>query len=151
MLGLILNYWHTKKNPFEQFITKIPIVNAMVDFFIAMKNTIAFWIEQRNKQKQNIDTSVYNKWALGELLPDRYMLGLLSEISTKEITEKLGQEKIGFYLPSTPNPLTGYYYILPSDKIIPLNIPFEIGLQIIATGGFLKMADPNDQNKEEKK
>lgn len=141
VLGLVLHHWHTKKNPFEQLIAKISIASAIVNFFIAMKDTLAFWIEQRNKQKQNNNTSIYNKWALGEYLPDRYLLGLVSEIPIKEITEKLGKEKIGFYFPSTPNPLTGYYYILPSDKIIPLDISFEVGLQIIATGGFLKMQD----------
>lgn len=150
ILGLILNYWHAKKNPFEQLIANIPVVNAVVNFFIAMKNTFGFWIEQKNKQKKNVDTSIYNKWVLGELFPGRYMLGLISEISIKEITEKLDKERIGFYLPSTPNPITGYYYILPSDKIIPLNIPFEIGLQIIATGGFVKTADFDNQNENQK-
>lgn len=139
VLGITLHILQTQTGSFWKFIIRIPVFGAIITFLGLMKNTFAFFIKQKDKQKKDINNSIYNKWAIATLFPGRYMLGLVSEVSLKQITQKLGPEYINFYLPSTPNPTTGYLYILHRDEIIPLNISLETGLQLIAVGGFLKM------------
>lgn len=45
------------------------------------------------------------------------------------------------FVPTTPNPTSGFLIILPADEITQLDIPVEQGMQYIISVGFLSLSD----------
>ncbi len=48
------------------------------------------------------------------------------------------------FLPTTPNPTSGYFLIVPESSVIPLDIPVEEAFKLIISGGIVSY----DANKE---
>ncbi|MEW6724517.1 MAG: DUF502 domain-containing protein [Bacillota bacterium] len=54
-----------------------------------------------------------------------------------EVQEKTEQEVYNVFLPTTPNPTSGYLLLLPKDDIIFLDMSVEDGLKMVISGGVL--------------
>ena len=39
---------------------------------------------------------------------------------------------------STPNPTTGFYHLVPADRVIPVDLTVEQGLQMVVSGGVIR-------------
>ena len=69
------------------------------------------------------------------------------------ISEDLNQENldllVNIFVPTTPNPTTGFTVVLPKEKIIPLGFPVEQGLKmIVSVGMFNPGVSKNDSNSD---
>jgi uncharacterized membrane protein len=42
------------------------------------------------------------------------------------------------FIPTTPNPTSGFLILMPEEKIKPLNVPFESAIKMIFTAGMVK-------------
>jgi uncharacterized membrane protein len=55
----------------------------------------------------------------------------------KEISEKLGREFINVFLPTTPNPTSGFYLIVPKDEAIETDIDPDLAFKLIISAGIV--------------
>jgi uncharacterized membrane protein len=60
----------------------------------------------------------------------------------KEVAEKLGTPHIHVFVPTTPNPTSGFFMIVPKDSVIELSISVEDALKHIVSMGTVP---PNGQ------
>jgi uncharacterized membrane protein len=51
------------------------------------------------------------------------------------------EELVNIFIPSTPNPTTGYFLMLPPDQVWDVNISMEEASKIIISGGLLSTTD----------
>ncbi|MBN1498967.1 MAG: DUF502 domain-containing protein [Spirochaetes bacterium] len=58
------------------------------------------------------------------------------EIDFKEFTD--GKKRFTVFIPTTPNPTSGFMAIIPEDKLKKLDINAEDALKLILTGGIIK-------------
>ena len=56
---------------------------------------------------------------------------------TGESTDTKGNEYYNLFVPTTPNPTSGYLIIIRKNKTIDANITVDEGLSIIISGGML--------------
>ena len=62
-------------------------------------------------------------------------------------TNKFPDEKmLSLFMPTTPNPTTGFYFIVPEKDTISLNLTIEEAFKIIVSGGVLS---PKGEKQEE--
>src|SRR5690606_20108061 len=58
--------------------------------------------------------------------------------ATGEFTRRPdGRKMIAVFLPTTPNPTSGYLLYLPPEDVLDTNIPVEDGARMIISGGIL--------------
>ena len=76
---------------------------------------------------------------------DSYALAFITGlIDHGEIQEKINHPKVvTVFVPTTPNPTSGFLLLIPEDKIIKLNISVEKAFKIIISGGVL--TEENDK------
>lgn len=68
---------------------------------------------------------------------DSYCIGFVtSEINTV-FSLKTGQKLVAVFIPTTPNPTSGYLLYYPESDIIDLNIPVEAAIKLVMSGGIL--------------
>lgn len=57
---------------------------------------------------------------------------------TKEmIEEKTGEKYLGVFSPTTPNPTTGFCFILKEDEVVDAGLSVEDAMKIVISGGIL--------------
>lgn len=61
-----------------------------------------------------------------------------------EAFKKMGHVKsYTVFIPTTPNPTSGFLAVIPEDKIRKLDIPVEDAIKLILTGGMVKNSSPD--------
>ena len=56
---------------------------------------------------------------------------------TARVVGKNGEPMSAVYVPTTPNPTSGYLVIVPDEQLIPTDIPVDEAMKIVISGGFL--------------
>ena len=53
----------------------------------------------------------------------------------KKITEKIGKELVNVFVPTTPNPTSGFLLMVPKKDLIYLDMDFEQASKFIVSAG----------------
>ena len=70
-----------------------------------------------------------------------YTLGFVTGAPGQEIRSKVGQNAISVFLPTTPNPTSGYLVIMPEDDLIQVDMSVEEALTYIISVGIVTASD----------
>ncbi len=65
-----------------------------------------------------------------------FAMGFVTNNITGEIAEKIGHNMVACFVPTTPNPTSGFLLIVPLDRVTPLSISVEEGIRFIISGGI---------------
>lgn len=108
----------------DTILVRIPLVKGI---YTGVKQiTDAFSIENR---------SAFQKVALVEYPhPGTYALGFITSRGALESHPDM----VSIFLPTTPNPTSGFLLFLPKESVTPLDISVEDGLKLIISGGVVK-------------
>jgi len=74
-----------------------------------------------------------------------YSIGFVTGIASGEVQTKTAEKVVNVFLPTTPNPTTGFYILIPEKDVIPLDMSVEDAFKLIITGG---MVGPESSRKE---
>ncbi len=62
------------------------------------------------------------------------------------LTKDLGRDVVTVFLPTTPNPTSGFFLIVPREDVVSLEMPIDEGLKLVVTAGVLSRDNPDDAN-----
>ncbi|OIN85322.1 MAG: hypothetical protein AUJ12_09765 [Alphaproteobacteria bacterium CG1_02_46_17] len=66
-----------------------------------------------------------------------YMMGFLTGRTEGEVQELTDKEMVNIFIPTTPNPTSGFLVFVPADEVIDLNMSVDDGLKMIISGGMI--------------
>ena len=72
-----------------------------------------------------------------------YCIGFTTGTVKGEIKESLGQSGINVFIPTTPNPTSGLFLIVPRENIHFLKMTVEDGMKLVISGG--SVAPPSQE------
>lgn len=111
----------------EGILARIPIARSV---YVTLKQVIDSFVSQnRNAFKQVVMVEYPRKGI--------YSVGFLTGAAREEARAQTGQKMLNVFLPSTPNPTTGWLVLVPEDQVIPLDIPVEEGLKLVISAGMV--------------
>jgi uncharacterized membrane protein len=70
-----------------------------------------------------------------------YTIGFVTGTPSQEILSKIGQKNVSVFLPTTPNPTSGYLVMMPEDDLIQVNMSVEEALTYIISVGIVTSTD----------
>lgn len=73
-----------------------------------------------------------------------YCIGFVTANTTGEIPEILDKEMVSIFVPTTPNPTSGFLLFLPRADVMPLNMSVETAIKTVMSAGVMN----TDQIKE---
>ena len=109
---------------FENVLKKIPILRTIYSAIGQMTDTFT----KKNENKKNVVLVEYPRkgsWAVGFATKD----------NEGEISEKTKKELVNVFVPTTPNPTSGFLLMFPKDEIIYLDLTFEEASKFIVSAG----------------
>jgi uncharacterized membrane protein len=108
-------------------VTRIPLINRI---YLAIKQiSKAFLTEQREVFKNAVLIEYPRKGV--------YSIAFYTQKSKGEIKNKLPDECVSVFVPTTPNPTSGYLLFVPSSDVIMLDMTIEEALKLVISGGVV--------------
>ena len=109
---------------FNDLLKKIPILRTIYSAIGQMAETLA----PKRKRKKSVVLVEYPRkgsWAVGFATKD----------NKGEISKKTNQSLVNVFVPTTPNPTSGFLLMFPKDEIIYLDMNFEEASKFIVSAG----------------
>ena len=108
----------------EAILNKIPIIRTI---YSAVEQLIETFTKSKS-DKKNVVLVEYPRKGV-------YAVGFATKENTGEIKKKSGKEMINVFVPTTPNPTSGFLLMFPKDEIIYLDLTFEEASKFIVSAG----------------
>jgi uncharacterized membrane protein len=70
-----------------------------------------------------------------------WALGFVTGTTQGEVQNVTSDDVVNVFLPTTPNPTSGYLLFLPREELIPLDMSVEDGIKMIISGGIVTPPD----------
>lgn len=121
---------------FDQFVEQIPFANKIYFSLRQIMKTIS------KPGAENFRRVVLVQYPRQGIYSMAFVTGMAPHL--KGI---IGEKMVSLFMPTTPNPTTGFYFIVPEKDTIPLNLTIEEAFKIIVSGGVLS---PGERVQEEK-
>jgi uncharacterized membrane protein len=74
-----------------------------------------------------------------------WTLGFLTGTTKGEVQDVTSQPVISVFVPTTPNPTSGFLLFVPDHDVIRLQMPIEDGLKLVISGGIVSPPSPKAQ------
>ena len=108
----------------NDILKKIPFLRTIYSAITQMTETFT----QKNKNKKNVVLIEYPRkgsWAVGFATKD----------NKGEINKKTNKKLVNVFVPTTPNPTSGFLLMFPKDELIYLDMSFEEASKFIVSAG----------------
>jgi uncharacterized membrane protein len=73
-----------------------------------------------------------------------YTVGFAMGRAWHELEKNNEVPLVNVFIPTTPNPTSGFYLLVPANDVAPLNLSMEEALKLITSGGLIT---PDDRNR----
>lgn len=110
----------------EHLLKQVPVVKTVYQVLKAVVDT--FSIQNREQFSRVVLVEFPRK--------GQYSIAFVTGITKGEIQEITPERLVNVYVPTTPNPTSGYFLFVPEPEIIPLSMSVEDGMKMIISGGM---------------
>ncbi len=109
----------------EVLLLKAPVVNRIYQII-----------------RQIIQTIIVSKTALRQVVLVEYpRKGVYTIAFVTNVYEEKGKKNVSLFIPTTPNPTSGFFVIVPEEEVIPLKITVEEAMKLVVSAGIITPED----------
>ncbi len=121
----------------ENLVRRVPIVGRIY-------NAVREIADAFRGEKRGVFTRVVLlEWPRKGL----YALGFVTSEGKGEVQEKTPEHVVNVFVPTTPNPTSGYLMLVDREALIPLDMSVEDGMKLVISGGVVGPEVLNPQQK----
>ena len=111
----------------ENLINKLPIVRSLYN---ALKQIFETILGSSSKAFREVVIIEYPRKGL-------WAVAFITAETKGEVKTKLKNESVNVFLPTTPNPTSGFMLFVPKKDLIRLNMNIEEGMKLVISGGII--------------
>lgn len=121
----------------EQMFNRMPVVRNV---YSALKQIFETALSQSSSSFQDVGLIEYPRKGL-------FAIVFISTETRGEILDKSGRkEMLSVFLPTTPNPTSGYLLFVPKDDVTLLDMSVEEGAKLVISAGLVSPSDSDDDD-----
>ena len=109
----------------DDLFKRIPVLRTIYSAIVQMTETFSNKDDSGKKSVVLIEYPRKGVWAVG----------FATKENKSEMTEKTNKKLINVFVPTTPNPTSGFLLMFPIDEVIYLNMTFEEASKFIVSAG----------------
>jgi uncharacterized membrane protein len=140
--GILARHYLGKQiiNMVTNFIAHIPVVSKV---YMTVQQIVDLISQPKMKAFSKVVLIEYPRKGV-------WVLGFVTSYETPEISETVGEKMVCVYVPTAPNPISGFTMYLPQSEIRDVNISPEIAVKAIVSMGMVSSAKANGKNESKK-
>ena len=120
----------------EWILSKIPLVR---NIYIAIKQLTGAIFVQNSKEFKRVVMVEYPRKEL-------WVIGFVTGITEGEVQTKTKKRVVNVFVPTTPNPTSGFYLLVPEKDIISLDMTVEDAFKLVVSGGIVSPPEKAEIN-----
>jgi len=66
-----------------------------------------------------------------------YALGFITNEKNWQFVDQPGETVLNVFVPTTPNPTSGFFLLIPEREVIPLDVTVDDALKVVISGGIV--------------
>jgi uncharacterized membrane protein len=110
----------------EQWLNRVPVVRGIYATLKAMTDVLSF--SEREK---------YNRVVLIQFPKNgHYCFAFVTGVMQGEVQSLLSEPLVNVYVPTSPNPTSGYFLLVPERELVPVDISVDEAMKLIVSGGL---------------
>lgn len=112
----------------EKIIRKMPVVSSI---YSLMKQIFETFLSQKSRSFSDVVLVEYPRKGL-------WSIAFVSKDNVEgEIAEYAGERMLSIFVPTTPNPTSGFLIFVPQKDVIKLNMSVEAGIKYVISCGIV--------------
>jgi uncharacterized membrane protein len=115
----------------ENLVNRIPFVRSIYKGIKQISDNML--MDQRSSFKKVVLVEFPRKGI--------YTIGFVTGMPSVEVQKKSGQNSVSVFVPTTPNPTSGYLVIVPEEDLVIMDMSVEEALTFIISVGIITPAD----------
>lgn len=109
----------------EGLLTRIPVVRTI---YSASKQLTETLFSGTGKSFRKVVLVQYPR-------PGLWTLGFLTGEAAAEAAARTGRDLVNIFVPTTPNPTSGFFLMVPREELVELDMPVDAGIKLILSAG----------------
>jgi len=141
LLGLATRYYVTKKLilAFDNLMSKVPLLNKIYGTIKQVNE--AFTSSKKTSFKQVVMIEYPRKGT--------YSIGFITNETVSEAQDKTSENMVCVFIPTTPNPTSGFLVLAQKDEIIKLDMSVADAIKYVVSLGSLTPEIPKETTEKE--
>lgn len=111
----------------EWIVSRIPVVRSV---YGATKQVVESVLAQKSGAFREVALFEYPRRGV-------WSIGFLTGTTAGEVQHRTQEETVNVFLPTTPNPTSGYLLFVPRGDLIILDMTVEEGIKMVVSGGIV--------------
>ena len=111
----------------DRVLTRVPVVRSVYSVFKQIRDVFQNNTAGQYKEVVMVSYPKEGSWAIG----------FVAGTAKGEISHRLGAEFIGVFVPTTPNPTSGFLLYVRASEVVKLDMTVEEGAKVIFSGGLV--------------
>ena len=124
----------------ERILNKMPIVRTV---YSALKQIFETVLQKKSNAFRHVVLIEYPRRGI-------WCLGFLSGTTEGEVQNLTDEQLLNVFMPTTPNPTSGFLLFLPKKDVVILEMTVEEGIKMVVSGGLVTPVDPRPKAEQEK-
>jgi len=116
---------------FERLLDRVPFINTV---YGTVKQIVGTFSQQKKAVFQEVVLIEYPRSKC-------YVLGFLTSTAKGETQEVTGEHIVNIFVPTTPNPTSGFLLMVPNEDVRRLKMNITDGMKLVISGGAV-VPDP---------
>jgi uncharacterized membrane protein len=110
----------------EEWLRRVPVVRGIYATLKSMTDILSF--DDRKK---------YNRVVLIQFPKNgHYCFAFVTGVTQGEVQAIASESLVNVYVPTSPNPTSGYFLLVPEKEVVPLDMSVEEAMKLIVSGGL---------------
>lgn len=130
----------------EQLLQAIPLAGSVYKTLKQLLETLLKDSSGKFRRVVLVEYPRRGTWTIG------FVTGTIDSEIQSQIQSHISEKMLGVFLPTTPNPATGWYAIVSENEVIDLSMSIEDAFKVVVSGGIVNpsasIAIPPLPNKE---
>ncbi len=120
----------------EDLLQRVPLVRGIYATIKSMMDVLSFQDKTQGKEK-------YSRVVMIEFpRKGQYALALVTGVTPGEVQDISADRVINVYVPTSPNPTSGYLLFVPESELIPVSMSVDEAMKMMFSGGMYTPPGP---------
>lgn len=111
----------------EWLVYKMPFISSI---YSVLKQIFETFLSNKSNAFKKVVLLEYPRKGI-------WILGFVSADTDGEVKELLKQEMVNIFIPTTPNPTSGFLIFVPREDVVELDMSVEDGIKFVISGGIV--------------
>lgn len=116
----------------ERLLARMPVIRSL---YSAVKQILETVFKEQSEAFREVVLLEYPR-------PDCWALGFITGPAEAGIQDLTPEDSVNIFLPTTPNPTSGFLLFLPRSAVRHLEMNVEEGIKMVVSGGIVTPEDP---------